>query len=158
MSPFFASDEDRARLNEVAHAWEGTPWAYDGCARGVAASCSNLAQAVLRDCGLPVPLLRPRAGLSKSAVLPYMISWFDSHAELFAKVPTADIQAGDCLLFDYGMGHVGIAVSYAEMLHVLQSVKTSIVAWRDDRIGSRLIAVYRPLKQNEPWAQETTKP
>lgn len=106
----------RPEIAAAARGWIGTPFRWQGAARGVGCDCKGLVAGVARECGRPeadsvealcgdygaiVPTARLRVGL----------------ARLFDRA--ADIQAGDVLLLNMGgrAQHLAIAAGGGAMIH-----------------------------------------
>lgn len=145
MRPLVETKDDARRLREIALGWVGTPWVSDGAVKGVGVSCTMVPQSVLSEYGAALPEQMSRRGLRKDEIMPAIVQRFESDPQ-WIDVGADAIQAGDVLLFDFGIGHLGLALNSSEILHCLGNGGTTIVAWRSDRVAKRFVRAWRPLK------------
>ena len=148
MMPYFTTPERIAALEEAASAWLGTPYVISGAVRGSGASCHMLAAAVLRDAGYPMPLPPERGVTRLREYTATMRAWLDGHPECFAPIGLDALAAGDILLCEIGIGHIGLYLGDpgARALQVLRHTPTHTICLNSLHERACVLAAYRPLE------------
>lgn len=147
---WFRTAERVAALESAAAAWLGTPYCQSGAIRGSGASCHRLAGAVLADAGFPIPAVPERGATLKCEYQATMIDWL---ATCGAFVPLAlpfdQLGAGDVLVADLGIGHIGLCLGDEgpRVLQVLRGQPVHITTFADPRLRGRLRAAFRPIER-----------
>lgn len=147
MKPLIETHEEAARLREIALSWIGTPWVADGAVKGTGASCSMLPYAVLAEFGHEAPLPPSRQGILKRDILPTMLTWLGEHTDCYGEIARAEIGCGDVLVFDFGIGHLALALGGTDMLHAWQTSGAHLSNFKDAKMASRLLRAWRPFKR-----------
>jgi cell wall-associated NlpC family hydrolase len=145
MTPLVATPADADRLRALALAWRGTPWVAEGALRGTGASCTGLPYGILAEFGHQAPVPPSRLGIRKKDILETCRTWLAAHPDRYAPVSLAQIQPGDVLLFDCGIGHMAIALGGTEVLHSWQTTGAHVANFAEHRLASRLVGAWRPL-------------
>lgn len=149
---WFRSPERVAALESAAATWLGTPYCQSGAVCGSGASCHRLAGAVLADAGFPIPPVPERGATLKREYETVMIEWL---ATCGAFVPLAlpfdQLAAGDVLVADLGIGHIGLCLGGdgPQVLQVLRGQPVHVTTFADPRIRGRLRAAFRPIGREE---------
>lgn len=148
MTPYFSTPERLAALEAAAFAWLGTPYVHSGAVRGNGASCHMLAAAVLRDAGYPMPPPPERGTIRLRDYTATMRAWLDGQPERFALVGLDSLAAGDILLCEIGIGHIGLFLGDpgARALQVLRHTPTHTVCLNSPHERACVLAAYRPLE------------
>jgi cell wall-associated NlpC family hydrolase len=151
MSPFF--EQADVDLDAIAARWVGTPFAPAGaiCGPRGGASCHRLVVAVLAEAGVPISQEEiPDAVLNRATHFPgsLMAEWLRAKPDRFDEMDSAQIRAGDILLFKFGVGahHAGLALSGQRLLQTWQHAGAHITRYDAPPLHKRLYAVFRPLK------------
>lgn len=147
MTPWFNTPARIAALEAAAAAWLGTPYVQSGAIRGSGASCHKLSSAVLLDAGYPLPATPERGMTRLREFTAAMRTWLEAHPEHFAAVPLEALAAGDVLLCQIGIGHIGLYLGDpgARALQVLRNAPTHFVSLNDPQARRCVLAAYRPL-------------
>lgn len=140
---FIDSEQKAAQFVAHARAWIGTPYVADGSIQSAGASCSGAPWGILHSFGHPAPEPPRRAGLQKKDLLPLMKSWLSARPELFLPIPHDDLRIGDVLLFDCGIGHLGVMVDREEFVHSWQTKGVHATHIATER--RRLVGAWRPI-------------
>lgn len=143
--PYFCSPLRVAALDAAASAWLGTPYVVSGAVRDHGASCHRLAGAILTDAGFPVT--PPEKGAIRlREFTAAMREWLDN-SDSFKRVE-GELQPGDVLLCEYGIGHIGLVVSNGLAVQVLRNAPTHLVSLADPNVRERILAAYRPTENH----------
>lgn len=146
MKSFIDSPEATARLLAAAESWIGTHYVPDGAVKGTGCSCSMLPWVILKECGFGVKQPPVRGDMLKTEILPLMLSWLtEAEGTYFVRVQDMnDLQRGDVLLFDAGIGHLAVSMGGKTIIHSWQrdGVHYTHVG---DSYEKRLVGVWRPI-------------
>ena len=161
MTPYFSTPERVDALVAAARAWEGTPFAPGGSARGTAASCIGLAAGVLAQAGwvLGEELPRVSAGWGRHHTLERMRPWLRARPGRFAVVTETEdaaaaagalpmIQPGDLIVVNLDLipHHVAVALPGWRALQTVPRLGAHVVTYTDPALARLLRGVYRPLE------------
>jgi cell wall-associated NlpC family hydrolase len=143
---YFRTPERLHALTDAVQEWIGTPYVGSGAIKRNGASCHRLAGAVLTEAGFEVrPPEKNQTGLRQFTAT--MEAWLDASPQ-FSRLPTrSDIQPGDVLLCEYGIGHIALAVGDGGAMQVLRHQPAHIVQLADPNVAKRILVVYRPIEE-----------
>lgn len=145
MRPLVETKEDVARLREIARSWCDTPYTPDGAVKGHGVSCHQLPSAILQEFGFKGPEAPAKQGLLKSQIAQAMVDFLNAHPEYFEKVE-GDPMAGDVIVSVFGYGHLVLALDNGDACHAWQRQGAHIASMSGDKVDSRKIGIWRPLK------------
>jgi cell wall-associated NlpC family hydrolase len=143
-------------LTHAALRWEDTPYADNGCTRGVAASCHGLVWALYQEAGWEHGITlgdgpsRWAGNLEGSPLCEFMEgqadkfrAWVVKDGETF---PAADVKPADLLGFKVGseIRHAGIALPGGWFVHSIRKYGVQIRSLADPTWSTRLARVWRP--------------
>lgn len=149
---WFRTAERVTALESAAEAWLGTPYCQSGAVRGSGASCHRLAGAVLADAGFPIPAVPERGVTLKRDYQATMIEWLATcGAFVSLALPFDRLGAGDVLVADLGIGHIGLCLGGdgPQVLQVLRGQPVHVTTFADPRLRGRLRAAFRPIEREE---------
>lgn len=149
---WFRTPERITALEAAAAAWIGTPYCQSGAILGSGASCHRLAGAVLADAGFPIPPVPERGATLKRDYQSAMIEWLGScGAFLPLALPFDRPEAGDVIVADLGIGHIGLCLGGdgPQVLQVLRGQPVHVTTFGDPRLRGRLRAAFRPIEREE---------
>lgn len=143
---YFSTAERLGALESASEAWIGTPYVVSGAVRGSGASCHRLAAAVLVDAGFPLPPVPEKGATRLREFTDTMRAWLDAQALLALQPVGAEIQPGDILLCEIGIGHIGLALVGGLALQVLRHRPAHTVSLADPNVCEHILAIYRPVE------------
>ena len=147
MKPLIETPDDVAKLRAIAESWCGTPYTPDGAVKGFGVSCHQAPSAVLQEFGFTGPKAPAKGGLLKAQIAQAMVDFLNGHPEHFAKVE-GPAQPGDILVTVFGFGHLVLALDRGDVFHAWQKAGAHIGSAVGDNVDSRLIGIWRPLKES----------
>jgi len=151
-----------AKLDTVAASWLGTRWAQNSQVKGPGGgvSCHLGPDAILRECGFPLPFSSPPgpAGWSLHNNDSLIEAFLDSRPEFASllplSVPSSSLPAprppllpGDLLGFKVGrcVHHLGLVLQGNNFIHVWRQTGVIRSTLADSTYASRLVRIWRPL-------------
>lgn len=144
MIPLIETEEDAARLREIARSWLGTPYAPDGAIKGSGVSCQLLPSAILQEFGFGGPPAPARGEILRVQILDRMRDWLDLHTRWFAAVDSP--ACGDVIVTAVPMGHLALMLDSQRLINCWggRGVCMDILTGHITR--HRLAGIWRPLK------------